>query len=233
MSAAAEAAPSSTLRTAPALAAGIIRRGDLITLRRGERAWSNRQGKIVSLEQEQLQIRAVPQTRTCIFLGPGGDACLIYDDRPFQCRVLECWDPARFDTLLKLPPLTRLDLVGADSQIGRIIARHEERAGVLELARALEQAAAGREADREAALEAVLFDLHVREFAVRDMSAPQADLDFFFGRPPGPALPGFRLRGPGAARGRAGAGPNRKRRRRGIEGPRPESPIPVERVRST
>jgi len=175
----------------PILASGAIRRGDLVTLRRGERAYSNRRQALLVLEREQLKLREVPGTRTCIYLGPLGDACLIYENRPFQCRVLECWDPSRFDTLQGLPPLTRMDLVGRDDQLGPLLERHEERAGVAVLAEALGQAAAGDAAGLDKALEAVLFDLHVREFGMKELGIPRDDLVFFFGRPLALLCPGF------------------------------------------
>ncbi len=123
----------------PALASGAIRRADLMTLRQGEPAFSNRLGRMILLEQEQVKIREQEDGRACIFLAPAGDACQIYDDRPFQCRVMECWDPSRFDTLTRMRPLNRRDLI--------------------------------------------LFDLHLRNFALEKLHLEETETDFLFGRP--------------------------------------------------
>ncbi len=167
----------------PYLASGAINRGDLVTLRRGERAYSNRLRKMVILEREQVKIREASDGRTCVFLGPGGDTCLVYDERPHQCRVMECWDPARFDTVLSLPPLTRLDLLGEGNPLKPLLEEHERRSGVMETACALKCFGEGDAAAEDKVLEAVVFDWHIREFTVERFGVDQAELDFLFGRP--------------------------------------------------
>ncbi|MEW6266693.1 MAG: YkgJ family cysteine cluster protein [Thermodesulfobacteriota bacterium] len=167
----------------PALAEGHIARSDLMTLRRGEPAYSNWEEKKVLLPVEQVKLREVPGGRTCLFLGPGDDACLIYPNRPHQCRIMDCWDPSRFERLRNLPVLTRGDLIGRDHQLGRLIEHHEERCGLPDLAQRLTQAAAGDGIAADEALDAVLFDLHVREFAAEKFSLPWTEMIFFFGRP--------------------------------------------------
>ena len=163
----------------PSLASGAIKRSNLLTLRSGEKAWSNRENRYVVLEREQIKIKSQADSRACIFLSPGHDACYIYPDRPFQCQVLECWDPSRFQTVINLPPVTRLDLLGRDNPLSRIIEQHEERCGIKALADALEAD------ETEKALDMVLFDLHVREFVKEKFALPEDELDFFLGRPPG------------------------------------------------
>jgi len=167
----------------PTLADGFIRRRDLVTLRRGEKAFSNREQKLVVLEREQVKLKEAPDGRTCLFLGPGGDACLIYPHRPFQCRVMECWDPSRFDTILKLPPLTRLDLLGRDNPLAPIMDRHDRECGPASVIELLDHEALP-DAEAEArVLDHVLFDLHVREFVQEKFAVPQEDMEFLFGRP--------------------------------------------------
>ncbi len=167
----------------PALADGVFQRGDLITLRPGEMAFSNREQKVVVLEQERIKIREAPDGRSCIFLGPGGDACLVYSDRPYQCRILECWDPSRFQTLLKLPPLNRRDVLGADNPLAEIISRHDQRCAARDLSAALENIVDDDPASQDSALEIILYDLHVREFVGEKFGLALNDLEFFFGRP--------------------------------------------------
>lgn len=166
----------------PLLAAGAIRRQDLAIMRRGEPAYSNRAQKTVIMDREQVKIRDAGDGRTCAYLGPGGDACLIYDDRPHQCRIMECWDPNRFDTVQNLPPLTRLDLLGEDNPLSPIIVEHERRCDLAQLAAAV-QSLDNDPAAEQRIVEAVLFDLHVREFAQQKFNLPDEELEFLFGRP--------------------------------------------------
>ena len=163
----------------PTLAKGAIGREDVMTQRAGERAYSNRERRVVTLAREQVKVREAPGGRGCIFLGPGGDACLIYADRPFQCRIMECWDPSRFDTVQSLPPLTRRGLLGEDHPLAPIMDEHDRRCAPAELGRLLEAAPA----DVEAALEMILFDLHVREFAADRFELSDGVAEFVFGRP--------------------------------------------------
>jgi len=167
----------------PTLADGFIRRRDLVALRRGEKAFSNREQKVVALEREQVKLKEAPDGRTCLFLGPGGDACLIYAHRPFQCRVMECWDPSRFETILKLPPLTRLDLLGRDNPLAPIMDRHDRECAPSDLEQLLGGQAPPDPAAEAKVLDLVLFDLHVREFVQQKFAVAQEEMEFLFGRP--------------------------------------------------
>ena len=167
----------------PSLAGGHITRADLVTLRPGEPAFSNREQRLVILDREQVKIKEAPDGRTCIFLDPSGETCLIYENRPFQCRIMECWDPSRFETLLTLPPVTRLDLLGRDNPLSEIMVRHDERCSPRALGESLESIVPDAPETAEAALEMILYDLHVREFVSQKFNLAQDELDFFFGRP--------------------------------------------------
>ncbi|MEW5725698.1 MAG: YkgJ family cysteine cluster protein [Thermodesulfobacteriota bacterium] len=175
----------------PVLAQGRIKPRDLMTLRRGEPAFSNREQKIVRLDHELVKLKEAPGGRTCIFLGPGGDACLIYPDRPFQCRIMECWDPSRYDKLSQYPPLSRLDLLGQESPLAEIVRNHEEKCSVAELGRSLAKTDPKDPATQEKALNMILYDLHVREFAHEKLGLPQDEMDFIFGRPLYQVVQGF------------------------------------------
>ena len=166
-----------------ALASGHLKRSDLVTYRRGEKAWSNRQGRLISLESEHIKVREAPGSRACVFLSPGEDACLIYEHRPHQCRIMECWDPSRFDTVITLPPVTRQDLLGPGNPLAEIMDRHDERCDVANMAAALEKEGGPGAADLEAVLDMILFDLHVREFVLDRLSLGPEELEFLFGRP--------------------------------------------------
>ena len=76
-----------------------------------------------------MKLKEAPGSRACIFLSPGGDACLIYEDRPFQCRIMECWDESRFDTVQTMPPLTRRELLGSDiGPLAEVMDHHDRTA---------------------------------------------------------------------------------------------------------
>jgi Fe-S-cluster containining protein len=178
-----QGAPALYDQDRPALAEAKITRRDLVTHRSGELAFSNQEQKLVVLERERVKLKPAPGSRTCLFLGPGGDACLIYPDRPFQCRVMDCWDPSRFETLLDRPALTRLDLLGTENPLRPIMELHDQRCSLPALAGALAAAFAGDHSALAGALDLILFDLHTREFIARKYSLPFDEMDFFLGRP--------------------------------------------------
>jgi Fe-S-cluster containining protein len=167
----------------PALMQGKIRIRDLMTLRTGEIAFSNRDQKMVKLARERIKLKEAAGGNTCIYLGPGGDACLIYDDRPFQCRILECWDPARFNTLGQNTPLSRLDLLGDKGPLADLVRNHEEKCAIDDFIQALVQAESKDAAGRDKAIDMILYDIHVREFAQEKAGLPKEEMEFFFGRP--------------------------------------------------
>ncbi|MFH1139114.1 MAG: YkgJ family cysteine cluster protein [Pseudomonadota bacterium] len=167
----------------PLLASGLLSPAKLLTIRAGEKGFSNRRQKTVTVEREQVKIKENPDGRTCLFLGSSGDACLIYEDRPHQCRVMECWDPSRFDRVLTLPPLTREAILGPDNPLAGIMAEHDKKSSPGKLAEALEKLSRDVPGAEEEALDTILFDLHVREFCGRHFGVQDDQMDFFFGSP--------------------------------------------------
>lgn len=166
----------------PILAKGIIQRSDLVTLRAGEVAYSNKERKMVILAREQIKVKSVPDSRQCIYLSPMGEACLIYSDRLHQCRIMDCWDPSRFEKLLSLPPVSRLDLLGMDNPISQLIEKHDEKTSIIGFAKAISKIVESDPASGDEAVDMILFDLHVRQFAIDKLNIMADELDFFFGR---------------------------------------------------
>ena len=163
------------------LAKNVFRAADLMTLRQGETAYSHRENKTVTLDRERIKLREKPDGG-CIYLSPTGDACLVYEDRPHQCRIMDCWDPSRFQILLPLPPLSRADLLGQDHHpLVAMIEHHQERCRPEFLYRELNGPAEPAPETMENILDMVLYDLHLREFAMNKFGITENELDFYFG----------------------------------------------------
>jgi hypothetical protein len=153
-----------------------------MTLRRGEVAWSNVAGRTVVLDREQVKLQEAAGGRTCVFLSPGGDACLIYADRPHACRVMDCWDHSRFRKLLDRPPLTRAALLG-QNPLTEVMAEHDRRCSPADLGGLLAEADPEPTDGPAPAVDMILFDLHVREFTGQKFNLDPEEMDFLFGRP--------------------------------------------------
>jgi Fe-S-cluster containining protein len=103
----------------------VLRRGDLITFRKGEKVYDNVQDRIASLDQEMVRIRSLPQSRACIFYDHGQRACRIYARRPLECRAFACWEPEGLIHIYDQGRVRRADLISEHSALAQVIAEHE------------------------------------------------------------------------------------------------------------
>jgi Fe-S-cluster containining protein len=158
----------------PLIKEGVIGLGQLLTLRRGERAYSPLKGALLVLGEEMVKIRPLPSG-----VGPFYDAakrsCTIYERRPLQCRALKCWEPESFERDTRAPCLKRRDVLG-EGPLAELVARHEREVDCRLALRLLESR--GPEAGRKIAA-LIEHDRRLRQEA----ACEAAELDFLFGRP--------------------------------------------------
>jgi Fe-S-cluster containining protein len=154
----------------------------LMTVRKGEKAYSSRTDKLASTATELIKIREKPDSRTCLFFDPWAKQCAIYDSRPTQCRKQECWNPdAAQDSDAEIP-LAREELLQATGSLWDVIQQHEERCSHADLNRAMARLEATEGATIDDLLELLRFDHHVRWFMTEKLNLDPAAMDFFFGR---------------------------------------------------
>ncbi len=161
----------------------VIRPGLLTTVRKGEIAYSNVTEEFAAADEEMVKIREFPETRTCIFFEEKGSVCTIYDSRPFQCRIQQCWNPARHEDVSHLPKLKRKALLGDTGPLWQLIEAHEERCSHAQLSRAVARLSATKGQTVAEVLEILRLDHYMREFVVEKFELPYDLMDFFFGRP--------------------------------------------------
>jgi Fe-S-cluster containining protein len=167
----------------PILKQGKISRLELLTLRQGEIGFSNEQGEPVLLQEERIKIREKPGTRECLFYEAAVRGCRIYDDRPFQCRLQECWNPDRFRELSLQRFLTRKDLLGPDDPLWPIIETHERRCAIPPLLEALNRRRRGLAGAEEILREAQRFDEETRRRLQEEYGIQPIFQLFLIGRP--------------------------------------------------
>ncbi len=156
----------------------------LYTIRRGERVRDNVKGALVPLSEEIIKIKGCADRWTCLFYDPATRGCGIYDDRPLECRVLNCRDTRRIEAVYDTTRLTRQDLLSGINGIWELIEDHEQRCSYEGLhARVGEGTREGRLKQEKAILEILRFDAHVRQLAVEKGGIDSRMLDFLFGRP--------------------------------------------------
>ncbi|UZP66128.1 YkgJ family cysteine cluster protein [Desulfovibrio mangrovi] len=161
---------------------GAFGRKDLMTFRRGELVRDQISGELMPLEQEIVKLRGRDtNTWTCRFLNIVDHLCFIYNDRPVECRALDCWNPEEISAMYDKDRITRMDVVGDESGVAELIRVHEEKCGYAQL----ERHSAAFDADpaaREAFAEAVRFDMAFRAVVCEKAGIPAEELEFYFGR---------------------------------------------------
>ncbi len=178
----------------PRLAQGAFARRDLITFRRGELVRDQISGNLVALDEEIVKLHGRDTANwTCRFLNMVDHLCFIYENRPAECRALDCWHPEEISAMYDKERITRFDILGADSGLAELIRVHEESCGYA----ALERLAARFDEDpaaREGFAEAVRFDMAFRAVVQEKASLPADELAFYFGRTLGDTAHMFGLR---------------------------------------
>ncbi|MBW2619401.1 MAG: YkgJ family cysteine cluster protein, partial [Deltaproteobacteria bacterium] len=154
-------------------------KGRLYTIRAGEPVKDERAGQFRAVRRERVKL--MEQDGACCFY-ESETGCLIYGQRPAQCRLLECWNPQAWAALEAGPFLDRRQILAGDSRRLDYLTTHAARCpaeGLLELAF---QARTDSLA-RDKLTDRVGFDLHVRSFAVEKGDLTPGGLDLVLGRP--------------------------------------------------
>jgi len=161
-------------------------RNALFTLRPGERVFSAREGENRLLERELIKLREGQASRGsagrgCWFLELG--RCGIYQDRPLQCRALECWSDRHAGQVAGQPRLTRAQFFAGDETALALIAEYDLKLPAAELTQALELAAKGENQASHQALVLLELDHKLRRGVSQRYGYLAEDLDLMWGRP--------------------------------------------------
>lgn len=166
----------------PLLERASIDRKDLLTLRKGELVRNDISGQLEPLDQEIIKLRGrSDDTWTCCFLNVIDRLCFIYNDRPVECRKLDCRNTSKIEAMYDKDRITRKDIVGKNNGLAEMIDVHEQQCDYKTLATYAAQIE--EEASREKFLEAVRFDMAFRSVVKEKTGIPANELPFFFGRP--------------------------------------------------
>ncbi len=174
---------------------------DVYTLRRGEKASSPRDQEVIELEEERIKIREHPKTTTCLFYATSPNRCLIYEDRPQQCRLQLCWLDEEERTAATGPFLSRRDLFGELPELWKLLDAHENRCAFRELSATLQALLAQEEEASKKLFEMLHFDHYLRQMLLREWKVQPAAVEFLLGRPLGQMLRHFGIKAEMTAEG--------------------------------
>ena len=167
------------------LLAGHIGHEHLITIRKGELAFSPLSGRLEPVQKELVKLAGKRKGWVCCFFDEKKSACAIYAHRPLECRLLKCWDTAELLSVIGQKTLSRTDIISKDDPILEFIETHEQECSS-EKAEGL-MSAFLREKGNAALLEKltalVQQDLAIRSRAIAKFGLSLEDELFIFGRP--------------------------------------------------
>ncbi|MDY6906421.1 MAG: YkgJ family cysteine cluster protein [Thermodesulfobacteriota bacterium] len=155
---------------------GKIKLADIYTIREGEPAFDNIANRAGPAIADIIKIKNQTGASSCRFYDEKSIACTIYEDRPAECRALQCWDTEEITMVYRKPHLSRKDLIGDMPELWTLVRDHHMECSYDRIGRMVEAD------DKEALAYVIRYDLHFRKLAVEKTGLDNRLLDFLFGQ---------------------------------------------------
>ncbi|MGE0086072.1 MAG: YkgJ family cysteine cluster protein [Desulfococcaceae bacterium] len=156
----------------------------LFTIRRGETAWDNVRGILHPQPSDIVKIRSREDSHACIFFSEAENACTIYQDRPLECRVLNCRDTREIEKIYAEKRLGRQELIGKVQGLWDIIETHQQICDYDIIRKLIADLRQGNRNALGKIGELVQYDFHIRALTIEKGGKGMEKMtDFLFGRP--------------------------------------------------
>ena len=176
--------PSFHLADRSLIEKGIIPAKYLFTIREGELAMDNVKGALIPAASDIIKMKGRGESWTCCFYDEAAHCCTIYQNRPLECRLLNCWDPTDVERMYAKDRLTRAELISDVSGLWNLVADHQKRCDYNLVKRLAADIQAGdRNQQLRKLVEMIRYDLELRRLVVAQGGLDVDMLDFLFGRP--------------------------------------------------
>ena len=154
----------------------------LFTIRKDEPVYDNVQGCIICAPSDIIRIKSRESSSSCIFFNPEFNACTIYDNRPLECRILECWNTHEIETIYDTGRLSRCEILSNTSHIKDLVEYHENRCAYRIIKELVHQLNQDNDVKiLESIREMLAFDKHYRLLCVEKSICTEDMIDFLFG----------------------------------------------------
>jgi len=174
---------------------GVLKKQDLITFRRGEWVYDNIKQNSFSLSEEMVRLGSQKNNQACLFLDQKSNDCLIYPNRPLECRAQRCWDSSELMEVYDKDRLTRQDVIPKNSALWEIIIEHETQCSYFQIQEIINKLKQNQDRELLAALaQFVHVDTNMRQLILDRTKTDKKSLDFIFGRSLYETLPTFGLK---------------------------------------
>jgi len=156
----------------------------LYTIRKGETVYDNVKGTLQITDSDIIKIKSQKGSSSCIFFNATDKECKIYENRPVECKVLNCRDTAEIEQIYHKNRLTRKELISGVPDLLELIESHQERCDynlIRNLAK--ERDTDQREESLKNIFEMIQYDNHIRLLITEKGNIAPDMTDFLFGRP--------------------------------------------------
>jgi Fe-S-cluster containining protein len=162
----------------------LIDRESLITIRRGEPVLSLEEKRPEWAKNEIIKLKGKYAKWSCVFYDQDSSSCSIYQHRPLECVLLQCWNTVELEAIAGKKLLSRFDIISPDEPIINYIHRHEKECGL----EVLDQLSIKQNRKISNNSLAELTELVNKDLALRSEALMHFNLNldlelFYFGRP--------------------------------------------------
>jgi Fe-S-cluster containining protein len=155
----------------------------LITIRQGEPVFSPLSDKIEPAKFEILKIGS-ENSWTCPFFLEESNHCSIYQNRPIECCLLQCWNTSQIAKVIYKNNLDRWDIIGSQRPIYETLKSHELDCDYRRLdALAKQRKDVDSDSVKEQMDKIFAQDMAIREKAIKEFNLSLSQELFYFGRP--------------------------------------------------
>lgn len=154
----------------------------LYTIRKGELASDNVNGGLIRLAEEIIKIKSRPDSTVCIYYNDAESSCSIYEHRPLECRVLECWNTEKIAAIYAELRLNRRSVLEKISWLTELVETHEDECSLEKLQALTDAREAGDAGAASELMHLINYDRHLRQLVVEKGGILPEMIDFLFGR---------------------------------------------------
>lgn len=155
----------------------------LYTIRKGELVHDNVNGGLMKTGGEIIKVKSAEGSNACIYYDCAQNACGIYEVRPVECRVMECWNTDAAEALYAVDRIDRQSVFGSVDWIMELISTHEEKCGYEKISRLVEKRRRKHTPAAGQISEAVRYDSEIRRVVQEKTGMNAQIMDLVFGRP--------------------------------------------------
>lgn len=175
-----ECSPSLMKQDMRLFISGVLSPENVYTIREGEPA---RYGSdVYESFVEIIKIRENEEAAGCIFYSEGL-GCVIYEDRPLQCKEYKCWETEAPLYGLEESALKREDFFGSVDIIMDAIKKHNKKCSYKRLSSAIGRLNENKDDALDDIIDMLQYDTYIRPFLKDKLSVPSTAMDLILGRP--------------------------------------------------